>query len=151
MIEILVILIFFAYAGFFDFITKEVTKQDFIDQHGKEYFLKNYSLLMPPVMSHSRGWFVWITLIWMLPIFVLSAIYDWRFMSALLLFYTEDVFYYIYTYFTYGTFIPKEVPWLHAGMSWYKKIVGEKFPRKNFYIVYSIQIILFIIFWILFI
>ena len=144
MFEIVIILIFYAYAGFFDFVTKEVTKQTLIQEYGTEYYYQNYSKLIPAVMRHSNEWWVWISLIWAIPILIISLTYDWRFLSAFIIFYSEDIFYYIFTKIKFGSFTPKELPWLHGNISWYKKLVGDKFPRKNFYIVYILQIILFI-------
>lgn len=144
-LAIITAILSFAIAGFIDFFFKERLKRKIIADGGTYNDVPIYyeHTWWPP------GWHLKITSIWvilqLIAVLWLHAPYEtWL---SVIIFYTEDIFYYFWTWVWFKTerFLPKELPWLHADISWYKKIVGEKYPLRNFLIVYGITLIIYII------
>jgi hypothetical protein len=127
-------------AGFVDFFFKERTKRRVYAEGGKWSDV-------PAYLKHEHGWHWWITLSWVVPQLaaVLLMNWPWQILFGPLIFYTEDLVYYILTFFVYGgtydtrRFLPDHVPWLHGGLSFYARLVGDRFPRRTFLIVYALQ------------
>jgi hypothetical protein len=137
------ILVPYLVAGFVDFFFKERVKRKVYRQGG------GWSNV-PAYLKHDRGWHWWITAIWITMLFADVLLLDWpvQILFGALIFYTEDLFYYIFTWLVYrGTydtrkFLPADLPWLHGNIRGYMRIVGDRFPRRNFLRVYALQWIL---------
>lgn len=136
-----IILIAFALyfvSGFVDFWFKERAIQKLGYRNIPKYF------------SHEEGWHYYIISIWVIPMVGFSIIYDWKFLLCMIPFYTEDFIYFSLAYIFYGRWFQESVPYLHDNIGWYMKIVGKDFPRKNLYRIYSLQLsiafVLFLIF-----
>ena len=130
-------------AGTVDFALKEVTKRRLFARGG------SWSD-MPSWLLHVHSWHVFITALWMLPhlIFVVVLDWPWQILLGWLVFYTEDAVYYLLTRIVYGgpyeggRIFPPQLPWLHANIGLYKRLVGESFPRKIFLRILTLQYLL---------
>ncbi|MCZ7556709.1 MAG: hypothetical protein M5R41_09950 [Bacteroidia bacterium] len=137
--------IFFPYlvAGTVDFTLKEVTKRRLFARGGLWSD-------MPRWLLHEHRWHIFITALWMLPQLILVLVFGWPWQIILgwLVFYTEDTVYYLLTRIVYGgpheggRIFPPQLHWLHGNIGWYKRIVGESFPRKNFLRILALQYLL---------
>jgi hypothetical protein len=140
---LLAIFIPYFFAGTVDFVLKEVTKRQLFARGSKWND-------MPRWLLHEHGWHVFITALWMLPhlMFVLVLQWPWQILLGWLVFYTEDAVYYLLTRIVYGgpyeggRIFPPQLPWLHGNIGWYKRIVGESFPRKIFLRILALQYLL---------
>jgi hypothetical protein len=137
------ILVPYFVAGFVDFFFKERRKR-------LVYAAGGGWSDVPAYLKHDRGWHIWITAIWILLLLaaVFLAGWPWQILLGVLIFYTEDMAYYIFTLLFYrGTydsrrFLPDHLPWLHGNIAAYIRIVGDRFPRRTFLRVYMLQWIL---------
>jgi hypothetical protein len=107
---------------------------------------------------HENNWHLKTTSIWLIPLLVLSFTNP-LYLSGLLIFWIEDLFYYILSYIFYRKWLPEELPWL-VYWDFFLRIGGKDrfihlpFPqfnmtRKRFLILMGIQVFLFTIFWVL--
>jgi hypothetical protein len=140
----------FFISGFVDFWIKERTKRR-LYRAGKGW------AHMPAYLLHEHGWHWYITSIWVALLIVQVVVFGgpWQILLGAVLFYTEDLAYYIFTRVAYGgteqrEFLPAELPWLHGDLAWYRRLVGDRYPRRTFLIVYGLQWIIFIILLLLF-
>lgn len=137
------ILLPFFLAGYVDFHFKERTKRS-LYAAGKKWSD------MPRYLLHEHGWHWWITAIWIagMLIEVLLLGLPWQLLFGGLLFYTEDIVYYLFTWLRFGgthdsgSFLPHELPWLHGDIPLYKRLTGDTFPRRRFLRIYAVQWIL---------
>jgi MFS family permease len=132
-------------AGFVDFWMKERTKRR-LYREGKGW------ADMPAYLLHEHGWHWYITGIWIVLLIVQVVVLGgpWQILLGALLFYTEDLAYYIFTRIAYGgteerKFLPPRLPWLHGNITAYRRLVGDDYPRRKFLIVYAGQWIAFAI------
>ena len=142
---ILGIFIPFLIAGFIDFFFKERKKRQLYAE-GKTYND------MPAYLSHEKGWHLIIASIWIILQLTLVFLFGWpwQILLSAIIFYTEDIFYYLFTFIWYGgsdidkEFLPKFVPWLHGNIEPYILLVGVDYPRSKFLIIYTLSWIIFL-------
>jgi hypothetical protein len=132
-------------SGFVDFWIKERTKRR-LYRAGKSW------ADMPAYLLHEHGWHWYITSIWVVLLIVQVLLLGgpWQILLGVLIFSTEDIAYYVFTWIAFGgtekgEFLPSEVPWLHGDIAVYRRLVGDNYPRRNFLIVYAAQWIVFVI------
>lgn len=135
----------FFIAGFVDFWMKERTKRR-LYRAGKGW------ADMPAYMMHEQGWHWYITAIWVALLVVQVTVFGgpWQILLGAALFSTEDVAYYTFTWVAYrgterGEFLPAELPWLHGDIPLLKRLVGDRFPRRNFLLFYLGQWVAFVL------
>ncbi|MDX9759627.1 MAG: hypothetical protein RBU27_10745 [Bacteroidota bacterium] len=135
----------FFIAGFVDFWMKERTKR-------RLYRAGRGWAHMPRYLMHENGWHWYITGIWVALLMVQVIVFagPWQILLGAVLFYTEDIAYYVFTRVAYGgterrEFLPAELPWLHGDFRWYRRLVGDRYPRRTFLIVYGAQWLVFIV------
>ncbi len=132
-------------SGFADFWIKERTKRR-LYREGKGW------ADMPAYLLHEHGWHWYITSIWVVLLLVQVLVFGgpWQILLGVLIFSTEDIAYYVFTWIAFGgtekrEFLPAELPWLHGDLAFYRRIVGDLYPRRNFLIVYAVQWVIFVI------
>lgn len=141
-------------AGFVDFWFKERRKQKIFNGGGtldelSDWFEHTWN---PP------GWHLKIASIWIV-LFVIEVVWfhlGYEVFLGIIVFYTEDWFYYFFRFIWYGRIgensliLPDKLPWLHANFSWYKKIVGEDYPVSSFnaVLIGSWALMLLIYYWV---
>lgn len=135
---ILIAIILYFTSGFTDFWLKERT----IQKVGYEN--------IPKFLKHSHGWHYFIISIWLVPMILFAFVLNWKFALCIIPFYTEDFIYFSLAYIFYGRWFQENVPYLHDNIGWYMKIVGKDFPRKNLYKIYSLQLTLTILLFLIF-
>ena len=133
----------FFIAGFVDFWMKERTKRR-LKRLGKGWSD------MPAYLMHEQGWHWYISGIWAALLIVQVAVFGgpWQILLGAVIFSTEDIAYYCFTWVAYrgtmrGEFLPAELPWLHGGIPLLRLLVGDRFPRRNFLLFYLAQWVLF--------
>jgi hypothetical protein len=111
-----------------------------------------------PKYLHENNWHLKTTTIWLIPLILLSFINPF-YLSGLLIFWLEDLFYYILSYVFYRKWLPEELPWLvywdfflHIGGK--ERFIHLPFPqfkmtRTRFLLLMGIQLFLFAAFWVL--
>jgi hypothetical protein len=131
-------------AGLVDVAFKERIKRRILASGGRFSDLPSWLL-------HARGWHLYITGMWiaLMLVEVLLLHWPWQILLGAVVFYTEDVAYYAFTWLLFGgtygegRFFPKQLYWLHGNIGWYKRLVGASFPLRNFLIVLALQYLLF--------
>ncbi len=112
-----------------------------------------------PKYLHENNWHLKITAIWFIPMAVLSFINP-LYLSGFLIFWLEDLLYYVFQYIFYRKWLPDELPWL-VYWDFFLMIGGKdrfihipfpqfKMTKKRFLILAGIQLLLFSVFWIIY-